>query len=149
MYRICKTFTVESGHMLSKHPEKCRFPHGHSRRIEVVVAADRLDKNDMVVDFKALKLALKSFIDQFDHTMAINRADELLGAMQAAYPQGVVVFDEDPTTEVFAKKIFDFVTSVFETGFQSGSYFIFPNTVRLERVRVWETASSWAEYSLA
>ena len=35
-YRIAKTFEVEYGHRLCKHPEKCRFPHGHSLRIEVV-----------------------------------------------------------------------------------------------------------------
>src|SRR5947209_8102903 len=33
-FRICKTIEIENGHMLSKHPDKCRFPHGHSRRVE-------------------------------------------------------------------------------------------------------------------
>ena len=48
MYRICKTFEVENAHMLSKHPEKCKFPHGHSRKIEVVISAAQLDSADMV-----------------------------------------------------------------------------------------------------
>ena len=61
-YRVCKVFEVESGHMLSKHPDRCRFPHGHSRRVEVVVAADELDSHDMVCDFKALKLAIGDLI---------------------------------------------------------------------------------------
>ena len=55
-FRIAKTFEVEYGHRLSKHPEKCRFPHGHSLRIEVVVRGHRLDDNDMVCDYKALKM---------------------------------------------------------------------------------------------
>ena len=38
-FRIGKSFVIESGHLLSKHPGKCRFPHGHSRRVEVVLAA--------------------------------------------------------------------------------------------------------------
>ena len=59
-FRICKTFEIESGHMLSKHGGKCRFPHGHSRRIEVVLVADQLNAADMVCDFKALKMASRA-----------------------------------------------------------------------------------------
>ena len=29
-YRICKTFEVESGHMLSKHPDLCKFPQSYT-----------------------------------------------------------------------------------------------------------------------
>ena len=35
-YRICKSLEVENGHMLAKHPDKCRFPHGHTRKIEFI-----------------------------------------------------------------------------------------------------------------
>ena len=35
-YRICKTIEIENGHMLSKHPDKCRFPHGHTRVVSVL-----------------------------------------------------------------------------------------------------------------
>src|ERR1019366_3823108 len=42
-FRIAKSFTVESGHLLTKHPGACRFPHGHSRTIEIVVASDALN----------------------------------------------------------------------------------------------------------
>ena len=66
-YRICKTFEVENGHMLSKHPDKCRFPHGHTRKIELVLEADALDGNDMVCDFKAVKEAVGEFLT--DSTM--------------------------------------------------------------------------------
>ena len=54
-YRICKTFEIENGHMLSKHPDLCKFPHGHSRKVEIVLEADTLDHNEMVCDFKAFK----------------------------------------------------------------------------------------------
>src|SRR6187399_3725111 len=74
-YRICKSFEIESGHMLSKHPGKCRFPHGHSRRVEIVVVSDELNAADMVCDFKALKLALKPFLAQWDHALCLNTAD--------------------------------------------------------------------------
>ncbi|RFC52406.1 MAG: 6-pyruvoyl tetrahydropterin synthase [Verrucomicrobia bacterium] len=33
-FRICKTIEIENGHMLSKHSDKCQFPHGHTRKVE-------------------------------------------------------------------------------------------------------------------
>ena len=36
MYRICKCIELESGHLLSKHPGNCQFPHGHTRSVELV-----------------------------------------------------------------------------------------------------------------
>lgn len=152
-YRICKTFTVESGHMLSKHAERCRYPHGHTRKIEVVVSSEALDRNDMVVDFKALKLAVAHYIQRLDHAMAINSDDPMLEAIQQVHPDSLIVFEKiDPTTEVIAKDLFDYVACVLREGFteesdRESTYSILPNAVELERVRVWETPSSWAEYS--
>ncbi len=151
VYRVCKRFVVESGHMLSKHPASCRFPHGHTRTIEVVVAADSLDANDMVIEFKALKLALEPEIERYDHAMAINSDDPFLASL-GAYPEEavVVVPGQDPTTEVLAKRLYDFAAEVLAQGFEgqdsSGVVYRIPaGRVRLERVRVWETPSSWAE----
>ena len=81
-YRVCKSFHIESGHMLSKHPGLCRFPHGHSRRVDVVLGAETLDSSGMVCDFKALKLALKPLMDRFDHAMLVNSADETVKALR-------------------------------------------------------------------
>lgn len=146
-YRVCKTFTVESGHMLSKHPGACRYPHGHTRTIEVVVSSARLDSNEMVLDFKALKLAVREYIERLDHAMAVNSADPLREAMERVHPDSLIVFEgQDPTTEVLAKDIYDYTACVLRDGFGQGDYRISPGAVELERVRVWETPSSWAEY---
>ena len=135
--------------MLSQHPEGCRFPHGHTRRIEVVVAGESVDGNGMLVDFKALKLALTDYIDRYDHSMAINSEDPLLPTLQEKYPgEAVVVFDGiDPTTEVIARDIFKFAAAILSEGFVHGHYKIAPGQVKLERIRGWETPQSWAEYS--
>lgn len=154
-YRICKVFTVESGHMLSKHPERCRFPHGHTRQIEVVVSSECLDQNDMVLDFKALKLAVADYIERLDHAMAVNSKDPMIDAIRQVHPDSLIIYeDTDPTTEVIAKDLFDYVACVLKNGFHaevaSGApYVIHPGKVELERVRVWETPASWAEYSEA
>ena len=146
-YRICKTFTVESGHMLSKHAERCRFPHGHTRRIEIVVSSETLDANDMVVDFKALKLAVSDYIERLDHAMAINSNDPLLDAIRQVHPDSLIIYEDiDPTTEVMARDLFEFVSSILTEGFAGAGYLIAPGAVNLDRVRVWETPTSWAEF---
>jgi 6-pyruvoyltetrahydropterin/6-carboxytetrahydropterin synthase len=134
--------------MLSKHPERCRFPHGHSRRVEVVVSSESLDARDMVVDFKALKLAVRDLIEKFDHAMAINSADPLLPAIRQTHPDSIIEFEVDPTTEVLAKHLFDEISRVLAGGFENANYVIVPGQVTLERVRVGETADSWAEYGI-
>jgi 6-pyruvoyltetrahydropterin/6-carboxytetrahydropterin synthase len=148
-YRVGRTFTVESGHLLSQHPERCRFPHGHTRTVEVVVAGQELDSRGMLVDFKALKLALEDLINQFDHAMAINSQDPLLPTLQQLYPaDAVVVFDnEEPTTEVIARFLFERVKAILEAGFHAEPYQIWPRSVTLERLRVSETPTTWAEVS--
>ena len=135
--------------MLSRHPERCRFPHGHTRTIEVVVSGKQLDENDMLLDFKALKLALTEYFDRYDHAMAINSTDPLLPTLVAMYPENaVVVFDNaEPTTEKMAEDLYRFTEHVLAQGFTSGPYVIRPGQVQLDRVRVWETPQSWAEYS--
>jgi 6-pyruvoyltetrahydropterin/6-carboxytetrahydropterin synthase len=148
-YRIAKTLTFESGHLLTKHRGRCRFPHGHSRTVEVVIAADQLDANDMVCDFKAVKRALESFLDRWDHAFCINTSDPGFAHFQHTYGQRLVTFtDTDPTSEVMARTIFDTLQNTLEklSGDVSQEYPI-PAGVRLERVRVTETATSWAEYS--
>ncbi len=150
-YRISKSFEIENGHILFKHPDRCRFPHGHSRTVEIVLAADRLDANDMVCDFKALKQAVYAFIDSWDHALCLNSADTNLPMYQAAYSDRIVVFPGvDPTSEVMAKVIFDEVKRRLADAQVSppvGSPYRVPRDVRLERVRITETSSSWAEYS--
>jgi len=153
-YRVCKSFEVESGHMLAKHPSRCRYPHGHSRRIEVVIAADDLDDHDMGCDFKALKLAIGGVIDQFDHALAVNSDDpEVDRLREGRSGERLVVFEGiDPTTEVLARRIFDFVASRLAHGGEhrdaEGNTYRLRRGLTVERVRVGETSSSWAEYGL-
>lgn len=163
-YRICKTFTVESGHMLSKHPERCRFLHGHTRQIEVVLSSERLDERDMVCDFKTIKLAIGDYLDQFDHAMAVNTQDPMCAVLKAQGQRLVEFENEDPTTEVLARAIFEHVAAAIARGETyvsrrdgespaaaaaappAAAAYRFPPGLRLDRVRVWETPSSWAEY---
>jgi len=148
-YRIAKTLTFESGHMLTKHRGRCRFPHGHSRTVEVVIAADQLDANDMVCDFKAVKRTLETFLDRWDHAFCVNTSDPEFTLFQRTYGERLVPFvNTDPTSEVMARTIFETVQDALKKRAQDPNQeYPIPAGVRLERIRVTETATSWAEYS--
>ena len=147
-YRICKVFEVESGHQLSKHPEKCRSPHGHSRRIEVVLESRQLDARDMVCDFAVVKEAARQVVESFDHALCVNTCDPMFATLKKAYGDLVIGFtDEDPTTEVVARTLFDAIrANLKKQMLKKGARFPLQRGVRLVRVRVWETPSGWAEY---
>jgi len=152
IYRVCKSFEIESGHMLSKHPGRCRLPHGHSRRVDLVISSPELDGSDMVCDFKALKLAVEDHLDQYDHAMMVNSDDAILEDLTEQYRERLIVLkNEDPTTEVLARRIYEFVESRIRAGGsysdRAGNSYSLPTHLTLERVRVTETSSSWAEYA--
>jgi 6-pyruvoyltetrahydropterin/6-carboxytetrahydropterin synthase len=148
-FRICKTFEIESGHLLSKHPEKCRFPHGHSRKVEVVLAADELDANDMVCDFQTVKVALTAFLETWDHALCLNTSDPNFAFYRQTYGDRIIPFEQtDPTSEVMARTIFAVLKrQLAEPAESPGARATGPSGVRVERVRVTETSTSWAEYS--
>lgn len=147
-YRICKTIDVESGHMLSKHPDACRFPHGHTRTVEFVLEADELDANDMVCDFKIIKAAVGKLLDCYDHSLCVNTQDPAYEELRTRYGDRIIPFDNvDPTTELIARRIFDTARAALK-GYAATPETRYPlrTAVRLRSVRVWETATSWAEY---
>ena len=148
-YRICKAIEIENGHMLSRHPDKCRFPHGHTRKVEFVLEADELDENQMVCDFKIIKDVLGEWLDGFDHALCMNTADPAYPEFKARFGERVIGFEnQDPTTELMARTIFDHARQALAAyaARRDGSYRL-EAAVRLVRVRVWETTSSWAEYA--
>jgi 6-pyruvoyltetrahydropterin/6-carboxytetrahydropterin synthase len=148
-YRVCKTIEIENGHMLSKHPDKCRFPHGHTRRVEIVLEADDLDDNGMVCDFKIVKTAIGEYLDRFDHALCMNTDDAMYESLKKAYGERVIGFPHtEPTTEVLAQTFFaECANALAEYADAPATRYPLREKVRLLRVRVWETSSSWAEYS--
>lgn len=150
MFRICKILEIENGHMLAHHPDACRFPHGHSRKIEIILEAAELDANGMVCDFKIVKDAVGEFLDTFDHALCMNTDDPMFPTLRAAFGERVIAFDKtEPTTEVLAKTFYDTIAmGLADYSARKDTRYPLRSAVRLASVRVWETSSSWAEYSL-
>jgi len=148
-YRICKSIEVENGHLLSKHPDKCRFPHGHTRKVELVFEAETLDEREMVFDFKLISRMIGDFIETYDHALCMNTEDPKFEFFKEAYGERIIGFEgEDPTTEVMARTIYLHTKSSLARFVKDPDvdYTVRPE-VRIAKIRVWETTSSWAEYS--
>lgn len=64
-----KTFQFEAAHLLPKLPEahKCRRLHGHSFKVEVVVAGDCDPELGWVMDYAEISKAFKPLWEQLDH----------------------------------------------------------------------------------
>ncbi len=147
MFRICKRIELESGHLLSKHPGSCQFPHGHTRSVELVLSAETLDARDMVVDFKAVKEAMGEFLGKFDHALCMNTDDAHYETFRCIYGERIIPFEHsDPTSEAMARAVFLFAKKALQRAAQHPGLYPVRDCVKLERVRVWETSSSWAEY---
>lgn len=148
MYRICKRIELESGHLLSKHPGNCQFPHGHTRSVELIFAAESLDDNDMVMDFKLIKEMLGNFLNRFDHALCMNTDDANFELFRHSYGDRIIPFEhQDPTSEAMAYTVFRYAREALRRAIEGEFTYKARACVRLERVRIWETSSCWAEYS--
>ena len=149
---VCKAFHVENGHILSKNPGDCSYPHGHSRIIEITLSSETLDENDMVCDFRALSLAIKPYLKRFDHALCVNSENPQIDALKIVARDRLLMYNKtDPTTEVISREIFETLTQLIENGFaetdaQTGRTYRIRREVVVENVRVRETPFSWAEY---
>lgn len=119
-YRIGKTFTFSAGHHLPDLPagHKCARPHGHNYTIEVTLCREELVPPGFVTDFGDLA-PVQAYLEAYlDH----RDLNEVLG-----FP---------PTSERLARHVAEWFIEHVEPHIPG----------RLERVRVSETPTSWAEY---
>ena len=101
----------------------------------------------MVMDFKAIKEMMGEFLEQFDHALCMNTADPNFEKFRAIYGDRIIPFEQsDPTSEAMARVVFEHAAAALKNAQAGNSTYPVRDCVRLERVRVWETSSSWAEY---
>jgi 6-pyruvoyltetrahydropterin/6-carboxytetrahydropterin synthase len=101
-------------------------------------------------EVEVLKTIVKEIVGRLDHAMALNSADPQLEALSAIDERVLVFEDCDPTTEVLARWIFEQIVARLAADESvrtpSGASYPIPASLELERVRVWETSTSWGEY---
>lgn len=134
MYSVTKRIEFCYGHRLLDYDGICKHPHGHNAVAEIDVRTDALDTRNMVCDFSDIKRIVKGWIDrELDHKMILRQDDPLLPSLKQL-GEPVFIVESNPTVERIARLIFDYAR---EQG------------LPVEAVRVWETPSSFATYSVA
>ena len=132
MYSVTKRIDFCYGHRLLDYDGICKHPHGHNAVAEIEVRTDELDNRNMVCDFSEIKRIVKGWIDrELDHKMILRHDDPLVAPLKQL-GEPMYLLESNPTVERIAKLIFD---QSRELGFE------------VIAVRVWETPSSFAEYS--
>ena len=141
MYILERTFELPIGHRLSKHSKRCRFIHGHNFVITVKIQADKLNDNDMVIDFSTVKHEVGSFLDDFDHACMLN-ADDIHYQKIQAMSERIMTFDSDPTAESLAKYLFD----VLDEKCLRGNLYGGDQNIRIHSVKVQEATGAAVTY---
>jgi len=131
IYRVTKVIDFCYGHRLLNYQGKCKHLHGHNGRVEIELQSESLDSRGMVVDFEEIKREIKGWIDaELDHKMILCCRDPIIPLLQERNEPYVEV-ESNPTAENIARMIYEFAIS---------------RKFPVSCVRLWETASSFAEY---
>lgn len=120
-FEITVQLSFSAAHRLRGYKGRCEKLHGHNWKVEASAAADKLNKQGMVSDFKDLKKALNNILIKLDHKFLND----------IAYFKKV-----NPTSENIAKYIFEGLDRRLPAGGCQPS-----------AVSVWETDTSRAAYS--
>ncbi|MFO7852541.1 MAG: 6-pyruvoyl trahydropterin synthase family protein [Bacteroidota bacterium] len=139
--RVTKEFTFETAHALWNYDGPCRNVHGHSYKLFVTLSGEPLNdpenpKNGMLIDFGDLKeLVNNKVVKVFDHAVVISNMVEKkkLDALIHIFGN-VLVVDYQPTCE-------NLVTDIAERICKN-----LPVNTRLHSLRLYETATSYAEW---
>jgi len=132
MYTVKKTYHLAYGHRLLNYKGKCENLHGHNGLVEVILKADSLGADRMVMDFTELGRKVKAWLDgNLDHKVILAKADPLAPVLEQ-HGQACYLTADNPTAETFAALIFD--KAAGEMG------------LPVDEVRFWETPTSMASY---
>ena len=123
MTTVTKIFMFEASHNLPHYEGACHNLHGHSYKLEVTVGGQLVTdtqnaKCGMIIDFKDLKAIVNEVaVDKYDHSYLND-------------------FFPNPTAEIMVEKIAkDIISKISGT------------SVYLVSCKLWETTTSYAEYS--
>lgn len=146
MITATKEFKWEMAHMLTGHKGLCQNIHGHSYKMQVTVS--RISRTiqsgsseGMVLDFSDLKNIVEdTLINRLDHAFMMNGnaaglERELLHMLHGKVKIYVVGYR--PTAENMARDFYEVISKQLED---------LDKTITLESVKIWETATAYAEY---
>jgi len=114
---------ISAAHHLPLTPEghPCRHPHGHNYEIQIVLVGGDNERG-WLMDFYDLDALVEPILKEIDHKN-LNDVEGLA----------------NPTAEIISRWLFNKIHGALKKT---------PQNPRLKLVRVWETPSCWAEFSV-
>jgi 6-pyruvoyltetrahydropterin/6-carboxytetrahydropterin synthase len=123
MYEVTIKKSFSAAHVLKEIGGKCEDLHGHNFLVEVTVAGNALNEEDLLIDFRDLKKWINEILDHLDHK----------------YLNEVEVFkDINPSSERIARYIYDRLMKKFQT---------LNLVLTVSRVTVWESDNARVTYT--
>ncbi|MCD7739736.1 MAG: 6-carboxytetrahydropterin synthase [Candidatus Gastranaerophilales bacterium] len=116
MYELKVESSFSAAHHLLNYDGECENQHGHNWKVEVYIKGTRLNKSNLLIDFKILKKELNIVLSMLDHK-DINTLAEF---------QNV-----SPSSEIISKFIYEKLKSKLPD---------------ISKVSVWETEKACASY---
>ncbi|MFA5182871.1 MAG: 6-carboxytetrahydropterin synthase QueD [Syntrophales bacterium] len=123
MYEVTIKKTFSAAHILKEIGGKCEDLHGHNFLVEVTVAGNVLNGEDILIDFRDLKRWMNEILEYLDHK----------------YLNEVEAFkDINPSSERVAKYMYDRLTEKIQT---------LNLVLTVSRVTVWESDNARVTYT--
>ena len=116
MFELKVQMYFSAAHHLLNYAGACENQHGHNWLVEVFVRGTKLDKSNILIDYKVLKKNLKEVLDYLDHK-DINELSEFKGI--------------SPSSEILSKFIYEKMKNRISN---------------ISKVSIWETPTSCASY---
>lgn len=132
MYEVRVTADFAAAHFLRDYNGKCENLHGHNYKVYAHVRGEKLNEGGMLMDFSALKKALREVCKKLDHT---NLND-------------MSVFEQNPSAERIAAYIFTWIIELVKNEGVDLSYNPAKKEPWLWAIDVFETETSRARYSI-
>jgi len=139
MFKVTKRIEWDSAHRLVKgYDGLCANNHGHHYAAEITVQSEVFNQYDFVIDFKMFKEIKKWIDEKWDHATLLNDEDDNFRTFLEDNKQRLNLFvtGKNPTAENMAKRLHDVACHIFADC-----------EVKVVCVKVFETPTSWAEYS--
>ena len=143
---ITKTIEIDMGHRVPNHKSKCKNFHGHRYKVEVGVddkiLSNKGDSSEgMVIDFGDLKDIMMKVIDEkCDHGFMMYKDDEFAKDFKKYFEQEdqkIIFVPFIPTAENISKYWYFQLKEELKKV-----------DIKIHHVKVWETPTSTALYSV-
>lgn len=137
--RITKEFSFETSHQLENYDGKCRNIHGHSYKLFITVIGTPIDdpkspKYGMLIDFTDLKKIVNDqIVEPFDHALVLPKPSKTYDLLKSSGTK-LMMTEYQPTCENMVGHFASIIKPLL------------PQNVRLYSIKLYETATSYAEW---